>query len=410
MTATITNVVADSSGFIPQAWALEALNVLRNQIVLAKVVTTDKDMGEAGWQGKQLNIPYPGTFSAQDKAAGSVATVQAPSGGASVALALSKHKTVDFLVEDYASAQSNSDLLSRYVQPAVIALAEQLETDLWTLYQAMTGSVQGTVGTNLSSTTIRAARQALNNAKAPMQDRYLVMSAKDEVGILSDSTLQNFFAFSDPEAVKSGGLPNLYGFQPYMSQLTPTNSNEVQIVTITGVPTGGTFTLGYTPYGGAQQVTSALAFNAAASAVQTALQALSALGTNVTVSGSAGGPYTVTLAGQPQSSAQPLVLVTNGLTGGTSPSVTIAGQTGAGQLATMNLAFHKSAIMFAMRPFRDIPAGSGVATATVMDDESGLAIRVLKQYSPQYRAEYVGFDILYGFVALRPSLGLVVLS
>lgn len=67
----------------------------------------------------------------------------------------------------------------------------------------------------------------------------------------------------------------------------------VKTVTITGTPTGGTFTLSF---GG--QTTSGIAYNATAAAVQSALVALSSVGAgNATVSGSAGGPYTVTFNG-----------------------------------------------------------------------------------------------------------------
>lgn len=304
--ANITNVIADSSGFIPQTWALEALKVLRNQIVLAKLITKDSDMGEAGWQGKTLNIPYPGTFTAQSKTAGNVATVQAPSGGATVSLTLSQHETVDFLVEDYASAQASTDLMMQYVQPAVIALAEKLENDLWSMYSSLTGTGVGTAGTDLTSTIIRSARKQLDIAKAPMQDRFLIVSPKDAVALLGDASLAQYYAFQNAEAITEGQLPNLYGFKVFESQLVPV------------------------------------------------------------------------VAGTPN--------------------------------ATQNIAMHKSSMMFAMRPFKDIPSGSGVATATVIDDESGLAIRVLKQYSPQYRAEYVGFDILYGFTTLRPSQGLIAVA
>jgi hypothetical protein len=97
--------------------------------------------------------------------------------------------------------------------------------------------------------------------------------------------------------------------------------NAVQLVTITGSPGGGTFTL---TYGG--QTTSAIAYNAANTAVQSALQALSSIGSgNATVSGSAGGPYSVTFTGT--LGGQPITLMTfsgAGLTGGSSPSLTIA--------------------------------------------------------------------------------------
>lgn len=82
--------------------------------------------------------------------------------------------------------------------------------------------------------------------------------------------------------------------------------------TITGTPTGGDFTLSVN---GAE--TAAIAHNAAASAVQSALNALS--GVTATVTGSAGGPYTITLG-----SAATLTADGTGLTGGTTPGVTVA--------------------------------------------------------------------------------------
>ena len=98
------------------------------------------------------------------------------------------------------------------------------------------------------------------------------------------------------------------------------NTNDVQVITIGGSPTGGTFTITGT-HAGITQVTSALAYNATAATVQTALQALSIFGPNVTVSGSAGGPYTITFSGGLANT--PMIALTAqiaGLTGG-SPTV-----------------------------------------------------------------------------------------
>jgi len=93
-----------------------------------------------------------------------------------------------------------------------------------------------------------------------------------------------------------------------------------QLITISGSPSGGTFTLIYegTP-------TLALAYNATATAVQTALRAISAIGSGgVSVRGRPGGPYTATFQGTLATDAGPLSLGTNSLTGGTSPTVTVA--------------------------------------------------------------------------------------
>ncbi len=109
------------------------------------------------------------------------------------------------------------------------------------------------------------------------------------------------------------------------SVLTTTpGTAEVQTATITGSPTGGTFTL--SGGSGGTATTAPLAYNASSSAVQTALQALPGF-SGVTVSGSAGGPYTITFPAALGNVAQ---LTANGaaLTGGTTPAVATATTTG----------------------------------------------------------------------------------
>jgi hypothetical protein len=79
-----------------------------------------------------------------------------------------------------------------------------------------------------------------------------------------------------------------------------------------GTPTAGTFTLTYNG-----QTTSGIAYNAAASAVQTALQGLSTVGSgNATVTGSAGGPYTVSFLNSLLNDSNALTGSGTGLTGG----------------------------------------------------------------------------------------------
>ena len=91
--------------------------------------------------------------------------------------------------------------------------------------------------------------------------------------------------------------------------------DSVQTITIVGSPTGGTFTLSA---GGV--TTSALAYNATGATVQTAVQALGGNFATVTVTGSAGGPYTVTFPAVASNVTAPAVAFTvnqTALTGGT---------------------------------------------------------------------------------------------
>lgn len=100
-------------------------------------------------------------------------------------------------------------------------------------------------------------------------------------------------------------------------------SNEVQSVTVTGDPTGGTYTLTY-----AGQTTAGIAYNATSTQVRTALQALSTIGSgNVTCSGGPhpGSAITVTFTGTlAGTDVAQMTASGTGLTGGTSPDVTVS--------------------------------------------------------------------------------------
>jgi hypothetical protein len=111
---------------------------------------------------------------------------------------------------------------------------------------------------------------------------------------------------------------------------------EVQTVTITGTPTGGTFTLTFDG-----QTTAAIAYNAAASAVQTALEALSSVAPGDVVVGGGPGPgtpYTVTFGGT-KSGDQPVMTASGAsLTGGSSPAVAVTTTTPGGSTGTTEVA------------------------------------------------------------------------
>jgi hypothetical protein len=110
-------------------------------------------------------------------------------------------------------------------------------------------------------------------------------------------------------------------------------ATQTQLVTIVGTPTGGTFRL---KSGGNQ---ADLAFNAAAATVQTAIQAWGGVFSTVTVSGSAGGPYTITfpaISSLVQAASAPFTVDQSLLTGGTAATskatVAASGQGGTDSL------------------------------------------------------------------------------
>jgi len=95
-------------------------------------------------------------------------------------------------------------------------------------------------------------------------------------------------------------------------------TNEVQTITEAAGTNGGTFTLGFMG-----PATPPLPYNATAPQVQAALRALSTINT-VTVTGGAGGPFTVTWSGAQGSAQQPLLFADGSqLTGATANLITL---------------------------------------------------------------------------------------
>jgi hypothetical protein len=130
--------------------------------------------------------------------------------------------------------------------------------------------------------------------------------------------------------------PNALGLYFGISPPSPTGTptSEVQTATITGSPTGGDFVLVYNDH-----ATTDIAYNATAATVRSALEALPGIGSgNVAVSGSAGGPYTITFQGTLANTNVTQITATGNFTGGTSPAITTGTSTSgsAGNLLLVN--------------------------------------------------------------------------
>lgn len=118
--------------------------------------------------------------------------------------------------------------------------------------------------------------------------------------------------------------------RPVLNQTVPAaGTDEVQTITVTGTPTGGTYTLTFSG-----QTTAGIAYNAAASAVQSALEALSNIAPgDITCAGGPhpGTPITVSFGGGAYDGADvPLMTATGSFTGGTSPAVAVTTTTPGG--------------------------------------------------------------------------------
>src|SRR3712207_6587489 len=103
--------------------------------------------------GDTLHLPKRGSLTVNEKAANTDYTAQTPS-GSTVDLTLNKHKEVTFIVESRAISTVNQDIIGGYVNDAVLALAEQIDTDLFALYASIAGGNTITGGAAITEANI----------------------------------------------------------------------------------------------------------------------------------------------------------------------------------------------------------------------------------------------------------------
>jgi hypothetical protein len=151
--------------------------------------------------GDTVNVPIPPTLVANNLAEGGTVQTQNPNLG-NAQIVLNTHAEATFQIPDVTKVLAVPDLLKLYMQPAVVALAERIETDLLGLYAGFTAnSPVGTASTAVTEATIDAAETALFEAKVPASEpKYLVVDGN------TYSQLRQITRFSEYQTAGDAGL------------------------------------------------------------------------------------------------------------------------------------------------------------------------------------------------------------
>ena len=170
---TTTNVASA----IVKLVAADALPVLVGNLVMGNLVNRDYEPVLAN-AGDTVNVLMPPTLVANNIADGGTVTPQTPS-LTNASIVLNTHAEATFQIPDVTKVLAVPDLLKIYMQPAVAAIAQKIESDLLNLYAGFTTNTPvGTAGTALTEATIDAAETALFMAKvAPSEQKYIVVDA-----------------------------------------------------------------------------------------------------------------------------------------------------------------------------------------------------------------------------------------
>src|SRR3954462_3942217 len=140
--------------------AADALPVLIGNLVMGNLVNRDYEpvLAQAG---DTVNVPIPPTMVANNIAEGGTVQTQNPELG-NAQIVLNTHAEATFQIPDVTKVLAVPDLLRIYMEPAMIAVAERMESDLLNLYSGFTSNgAVGTAGTPITEAVVDAAETAL---------------------------------------------------------------------------------------------------------------------------------------------------------------------------------------------------------------------------------------------------------
>ena len=183
--------------------AADALPVLVGNLVMGNLVNRDYEpvLAQAG---DTINVPIPPTMVANNIAEGNTVQLQSPNLG-NAQIVLNTHAEASFQIPDVTKVLAVPDLLKVYMQPAVAAIAEKIESDLLGLYAGFTANTPvGTAGSAITEATIDAAETSLFLAKVPTQSqKFMVVDAA------TYSTWRQIPRFSEFQTAGDAGLRTL---------------------------------------------------------------------------------------------------------------------------------------------------------------------------------------------------------
>lgn len=212
--------------------ATAAVAILDNELVMAKQVYRGLE-SEFGSQvngfekGDTVSMRKPTDFTVRD---GATASNQDITEG-KVALTVDKQKGIDFGFTSKELTLSIGELSERVIKPAMVQLANQIDSDIMALYKYVPNWV-GTAGQTVNSyADFAKAPERLDEYAVPSQ-RCAVMSPADHWGLLGSQTAL-YIQDAAKGAYRNGSLGMIGGVDTYMAQNVPTHIVGSDVTTVT---------------------------------------------------------------------------------------------------------------------------------------------------------------------------------
>ena len=349
------------------------LTVLRENAVMPRLVNSTYS-AVARDRGDTITVPIAAEITAATVSPSNTLAAAGDTALTSKTISLDQWKHAGFFLTDQQITQIDVDTMNTLQgDEAVRSLANNVDAYILGLYTGIysqTGTAATTpFASNLNDWTA-GARTKLNNFKAPMDDRAVVLDADAEGNAIGNRGLQDASWRGTTEGIVFGDIGYALGASWHLDQNVKTHTNS------NGTPTGWLVN-----------------------------QADSAIGdTTVTIdTGSndpvAGDVFTVAASTQQfvvSSYASNVITFAPALTAAlvNNSALTFAAA------HVVNLAFQRNAFGFAMAPLMDARLNSDTMRQ-VTDEKTGLTMRLeVSRQEKQWKFDY---DVLYGATLLRPE-------
>lgn len=363
-----------------------ALMVLRGKLIMPSLVNSDYG-SEAAKKGATIDIPIPAPQAVTDVIPSPTKPAFVDNAPPLVQVPLDQWKMSSFHLTDKDMQQidANEAFLPMQTLAAVDALASNINSYLFNLALEVPTSI-GTPGTTPFASDASAAinaRKALSAQKAPDDSlRSMVLDLSAEANALALPAFANLEQTGDQNVKINGILGRKYGLNFGSDQQVPTHVRGAT----------GTSLINGTPAVGATVIN------------VDGLTTPFTKGDRFTISGDS-TQYVV---------IEPAVIAGGAQNITISPALKVAPADNApvtvAATHVMNLAFHRNAFAFAMRPLvqstQDMAMGSKILSMT--DPATGISMRL--EVTRVHKAVVWELDVLFGGKLVRPELAVVVLG
>ncbi len=211
---------ANVANAIVKLVAVDALPALMGNLVMGNLVNRDFEPA-LGQAGDTVNVPIPPVLVAYNLAEGETVQTQNVSLG-NAQIVLNTHAEATFQIPDITKVLAVPDLLRLYMQPALVALAEKIESDLLGLYAGYTANeAVGSAGSAINEGTVDGAETRLFEAKVPASEpKYLVVDSSTYSQLRQIPRFSEFQTAGDAglRAIVEGSVGKLKDFYVFRSQ------------------------------------------------------------------------------------------------------------------------------------------------------------------------------------------------